>query len=263
MKAQPVFFTLCCLLWAGTAAANVPMFNASCPGGADIHADAGGPVYVNGRETQLQRFNDNYYEARDAVAGITLSISRTADGGVDVSYTGKGGANGICTLATAGASRQEPPQTPAPATHPRGESSSGGGDEVTCESRDQGKTECDMDTSGEVQLVKQLSRARCEQGQSWGLSRHSVWVTDGCRAVFRNMSGHRSHSSGASTGIDPAGATLLGACNVRARAQGALVTKVPVGDSVTEMIVDYPDGRYLCMVRNDGYVQSLTVLRKK
>jgi hypothetical protein len=36
-----------------------------------------------------------------------------------------------------------------------------------------------------------------------------------------------------------------------------------VNGDVTELIVDYPDGRYLCMVRNDGQVQSLTQLRKR
>ena len=56
---------------------------------------------------------------------------------------------------------------------------------------------------------------------------------------------------------------LLGACNTRARADGALVTRVPVNDQVTELIVDYPDGRYLCMVRNDGLVESLIKIRSK
>ena len=54
---------------------------------------------------------------------------------------------------------------------------------------------------------------------------------------------------------------LLGACNVRAKADGALVTRVPVNDQVTELIIDYPDGRFLCMVRNDGLVESLSRLR--
>lgn len=57
--------------------------------------------------------------------------------------------------------------------------------EVTCESRDRHRVECDMDTRGNVYVVRQLSHASCIEGQSWGLSKHSVWVEDGCRAVFR------------------------------------------------------------------------------
>ena len=43
-----------------------------------------------------------------------------------------------------------------------------------------------MDTRGDVRLVRQLSRTECVQNRNWGLYRHSVWVKDGCRAVFGN-----------------------------------------------------------------------------
>jgi len=66
----------------------------------------------------------------------------------------------------------------------RGQSGSGAS-EVTCESKNGGRNECDMDTAGSVRVVRQLSKAACTQGVSWGLSRHSVWVDNGCRAVFR------------------------------------------------------------------------------
>ena len=83
---------------APAAPAGIPLLNASCPTGIDVHADQGGPVYVNGKEATLKRFNDNYYEARDAATGTVVSISRNPDSTMAVSYTGKGGANGICTL---------------------------------------------------------------------------------------------------------------------------------------------------------------------
>ncbi|WP_242007563.1 DUF3011 domain-containing protein [Luteimonas cucumeris] len=216
---------------ASHAQAAISMFNGTCPGGLEIHADEGGPVYVNGRETRLQRFNDKYIEARDAGSSVTLSITRSPDDSLAVSYTGKGGANGVCSIANSSSS--EPASTngsPDP--------------EVTCESRGQGQNECDMDTRGDIRLVRQLSKTPCVQGQNWGLYHHSVWVKDGCRAVFRNMSGggHPSHHSSAAIGP---GAELLGACNTRAGDSGALITRVPVNEDVTELIVDYPDGRYL------------------
>jgi hypothetical protein len=229
------------------------MFNGSCPGGLEVHADEGGPVYVNGRETRLQRFSDDYYEASDPGSGVKLSITRSPDGGTQMSYTGKGGANGVCTVGDA---------RPA-ATKPNDANGGAARGEVTCESVGKAQTECDMDTHGEVRLVRQLSRTECVEGRNWGLYHHSVWVKDGCRAVFGNAGTGRSPSPPPAPAGAGAGGELLGACNVRAKAEGALVTRVPVNDQVTELIIDYPDGRFLCMVRNDGLVESLTPIRKR
>lgn len=232
---------------APRAEAAIPLFNGTCPGGLEIHADEGGPVYVNGRETRLKKFNDDYFEASDSNSGVTLSITRSPDGGMQMTYTGKGGANGVCTVGGSSPVGARPSGA-VPAT------------EVTCESVGKAQTECDMDTHGDVQMVRQLSRTECIQGRNWGLYHHSVWVKDGCRAVFRNVPGGSRAPSPRPAG---AGNELLGACNVRAKADGALVTRVPVNDQTTELIVDYPDGRFLCMVRNDGMVESLTPIRKR
>ena len=255
--ARPTFSILIALAgaaFAPSALAAVPLFNGTCPGGISVHADDGGPVYINGRETRLKRFNDNYYEASDG-RGLTLSINRTPDGGTQLSYTGPGNANGICTVGAA----------PSDARSGDPDRHAGGGDTdlpsvVTCESVDQRQVECGMDTRGEVRVSRQLSRTRCVRGDTWDLNRHSVWVKDGCRAEFRNDSADNRSDAGHAGG---SGSDLLGACNARARADGNQVTRVPVNDSVTELIVDYPDGRYLCMVGNDGQVQSLTPLRRR
>lgn len=60
-----------------------------------------------------------------------------------------------------------------------------------CESND-GRTQyCDVETRGGVVLVRQLSRATCIEGQSWGWDRRGVWVAQGCRAEFEaRSSGH-------------------------------------------------------------------------
>ena len=216
------------------AMAAVPFFNASCPGGIDVHADEGGPVYVQGREAALKRFNDRYVEARDANSGITLSISSSEDGTPQISYTGRGGANGICQVSASGTPAREEHRDrrrhddDSDAALPR---------EVTCESTDQRQVSCDMDTRGNVEIVRQLSRTRCEQGSNWGLSRHSVWVNGGCRATFRNMPKAAANAT--------AGDTALGSCNASKGAQGTLVTRVPVGTDYQELIIDYPEGRFL------------------
>lgn len=232
------------------ALAAVPFLNARCPGGIDVHADAGGPVYVQGRQTTLKHVNDRYAEARDAQSGLTVSISTGDDGTPQVSYSGRNGANGICQVSDSAAA---PP--PLPAHRHDNDGDAALPNEVTCESTDQRQVSCDMNTRGAVEVSRQLSRTRCEQGVNWGLSRHSVWVNGGCRAVFRNTS--------SAPRAAPAGDTALGSCNARKGDQGTLVTQVPVGSDYQELIIDYADGRFLCMLRNNGQVQSLTPVRRR
>jgi hypothetical protein len=80
---------------AGLAA--IPQLNYTCPGNIKVHADKGGPVYINGKKASLKVFNSNYYEAKGS--GVTISIMINADGTPSVSYTGPGRNNGICSEA--------------------------------------------------------------------------------------------------------------------------------------------------------------------
>jgi hypothetical protein len=101
------------LFLAGAVQAGIPLLNYSCPNAISVHADKGGPVYINGKEAKLKVFNDEYYEAKGS--GVTVSINISADGSPSLSYTGKHGANGVCRsvssgggLETAEASQGEP-----------------------------------------------------------------------------------------------------------------------------------------------------------
>ena len=78
----------------GAANATIPLLNFKCAGNIDVHADQGGPVYLNGKEAKLTKVNNNYYEAKGS--GVTVSISINPDGSPSVSYTGAHGVNGIC-----------------------------------------------------------------------------------------------------------------------------------------------------------------------
>lgn len=60
-----------------------------------------------------------------------------------------------------------------------------GGQVFRCESNDGRYRECAANTRAGVQLVRQLSRAACIQGRSWGYGRNGIWVSEGCRAEFR------------------------------------------------------------------------------
>ncbi|MCX2684747.1 hypothetical protein OO306_04180 [Pseudomonas sp. DCB_AW] len=81
---------------SGAAQAGIPLLNATCPGNIEVHADKGGPIYINGKEGKLKTFNENYFEAKGS--GVTISLSINPDGSADVSYTGKNRANGVCQV---------------------------------------------------------------------------------------------------------------------------------------------------------------------
>ncbi len=82
---------------AGTAKGGIPLLNATCPGGVEVHADKGGPIYINGKETKLKKYNDKAFDATGS--DITLSLTINPDGSPSLMYTGKHGANGICTIS--------------------------------------------------------------------------------------------------------------------------------------------------------------------
>jgi len=56
---------------------------------------------------------------------------------------------------------------------------------INCSSEDGHRHYCAVDTHGRVQMVKQRSDARCQQGYSWGFDRGGIWVDHGCRADFQ------------------------------------------------------------------------------
>ena len=81
---------------AASSTAKIPFFNAECPGGISVHADEGGPVYLNGEEAAFTSFSPTYFEAK--LAETTVSVTTMPDGTLDVSYTGAEKANGVCRL---------------------------------------------------------------------------------------------------------------------------------------------------------------------
>ncbi len=68
--------------------------------------------------------------------------------------------------------------------NPGGGDDFGGPQAVRCESGDGRGRRCDMRIWRGVDLARQLSRAPCVEGQTWGWDRRGIWVTNGCRAEF-------------------------------------------------------------------------------
>jgi len=60
-------------------------------------------------------------------------------------------------------------------------------DEVICESYKGRVAYCDIDSRGDVVLVEQHSRSQCLEGQTWGVDRRGLWVSQGCRGSFASV----------------------------------------------------------------------------
>jgi hypothetical protein len=71
---------------------------------------------------------------------------------------------------------------------------------IRCESGGR-RRYCPADTDGRAQIVRQLSKSRCDQWRTWGYDRRGVWVDRGCRAEFR---------VGKDGGIGTGGAVAIG-----------------------------------------------------
>lgn len=124
-------------------------------------------------------------------------------------------------------------------------------DQVTCESVQNRRQECDMDTRGNVRLVRQLSKSDCREGQTWGYSKHSIWVDRGCRATFESDGGgsyQQPHNS------EPTSAQIR-ACNAVRDWYGEVVSFTALKPGAFEIILDYArDGKYVCNVEANGRV---------
>jgi hypothetical protein len=55
---------------------------------------------------------------------------------------------------------------------------------ITCSSERGGRQYCPADTSGGVQLLRQVSTVICRKGYSWDKDANGIWVDHGCKADF-------------------------------------------------------------------------------
>ena len=81
-------------------------------------------------------------------------------------------------------------------------------DTITCESHNKHQNQCRIDTRGGVTLQTQLSKSPCRLHSTWGYNDRFVWVSNGCRGIFRvGGNSHRSDDHGHS---DDAAAAVAG-----------------------------------------------------
>lgn len=129
--------------------------------------------------------------------------------------------------------------------------------DVVCESRNNRRKECRMDTRGGVRLVEQTGDKRCREGSNWGFDRDSVWVDNGCGGRFVSRSG---------PGGDFDRFERLGNACERAAARSedfdlrrVKAEDVPrrVSEGVYEFDLRTPRGPYVCTVERDGDVRRI------
>lgn len=136
-------------------------------------------------------------------------------------------------------------------------------DQVTCASDGGRRVECPMNTRGPVRMTKQLSHADCIEGRSWGMSRHGVWVQDGCRASFARDTGNGYDSLPPPSRSDVAPRRAVEACNDYSRRgyAGEVLSTSAQRPPYWEVILKFDNDRYVCNVTSSGQVQSFERLR--
>ncbi len=63
---------------------------------------------------------------------------------------------------------------------------------MACNSNDENRHSCSVDTRGGVRLLTQHSESACTEGYSWGSNDQGIWVDHGCRADFA-VGGNREY----------------------------------------------------------------------
>jgi hypothetical protein len=67
---------------------------------------------------------------------------------------------------------------------------------ITCSSNDGQLHSCRVNSDQPIHFIRQRSDAQCVEGQSYGINRGGVWVTNGCRADFGVGDNYRADNNG-------------------------------------------------------------------
>jgi hypothetical protein len=98
---------------------------------------------------------------------------------------------------------------------------------IRCESRNNSRNFCRVDTENNVTLRRQLSNASCQRNRSWGFDRTGIWVDRGCRADFDfgRSSGNSRNNNGNNSAAIAAG--IVGALAIGAAIGSSQTPNVP------------------------------------
>lgn len=82
------------LLASAAGATSIPMFNATCGESVDVHADEGGPIYIDGDPVTTKPIGESTYEATHN--GTTVSVEVFPDSSLEIRYSDPEGNHGLC-----------------------------------------------------------------------------------------------------------------------------------------------------------------------
>lgn len=102
---KTLLFSCVTLMAAASASAAIPAMNYTCPTGIELHVEEGGYAYLNGKKAKLKVIDDTAFTVSGN--GVSVEVVGNPDGSRIVSYTGKHGANGMCSEATYGQQSQK------------------------------------------------------------------------------------------------------------------------------------------------------------
>jgi len=100
---------------------------------------------------------------------------------------------------------------------------------IRCESRNNNRNFCRVDTENSVTLRHQLSNAPCTRNRTWGFDRNGIWVDRGCRADFDfGRSSNNSNNNNAAVAAGILGALAIGAAIGSSQAQAGQPAPPPM-----------------------------------
>lgn len=82
------------LVASAAGATSIPMFNATCGESVDVHADEGGPIYIDGDPVTTKPIGDSSFEATHN--GTTVSVEVFPDSSLEIRYADPEGNHGLC-----------------------------------------------------------------------------------------------------------------------------------------------------------------------
>jgi len=140
-------------------------------------------------------------------------------------------------------------------------------DQITCESKQDRQESCSTFQAGsEVRMVKQISSSPCIEGRSWGVDQSSIWVSNGCRAVFDVQPargydrGDRDYASRGEGRREAARRACIDQA-VASRNFGPEQVRTNdvhwIGEGMIAVSLDTPNGPMSCTVDRSGTVQSM------
>ena len=93
---KKIVLTAAALQFAGAAQARMPVLAATCAGNVKVDTNAKGEIYINGKKAKVKKGDKDHFHATGA--GRTVWIAWPENRAPDMSYTRKGGDNGVCEI---------------------------------------------------------------------------------------------------------------------------------------------------------------------